>query len=71
VSGVLTGLVGPGSDSQHAFQFQGILVATHGVGRWAATLGTGQITINWGNTGFDGPFQAEVHLTPAIPGKGA
>jgi hypothetical protein len=70
VSGVVIGLVGPGTDPQQAFQFQGILVATHGVGRWAAALGNGQITINWGSTGFDGPFQAEVKLAPATQSKG-
>ena len=71
LSGVLTGLVGPGPDPQQAFQFQGILVATHGVGRWAAALGNGQITINWGKTGFDGPFQADAKLAPADQGKGS
>jgi hypothetical protein len=70
VTGILTGLVGPGPDPQHTFQFQGILVATHGVGRWAAALGNGQITITWGNTGFDGPFQADLELPPAGQRKG-
>src|SRR5262249_45808857 len=70
VTGVLTGLVGPGPDPQHTFQFRGILVATHGVGRWAAALGNGHVTITWGNTGFDGPFQADLELPPAGQRKG-
>jgi len=70
MTGVLTGLVAPGPDPQHAFQFQGILVATHGVGRWAAALGNGQITITWGQSGFDGPFQADLEVPTAAQHKG-
>jgi len=64
-TGVLAGLVAPGPEPQHTLQFQGLLVAAHGVGRWAAALGTGQVTINWGSSGFDGPFQADIVLMPA------
>jgi type II secretory pathway pseudopilin PulG len=68
VTGALIGLLVPGSDQQQTFQ--GIVVSTHGVGRWAGAVGNGQLTVTWGNNGFDGPFQANLKLAPAIQGKG-
>jgi prepilin-type N-terminal cleavage/methylation domain-containing protein len=61
-AGVLIGQLSQPSGRQ---SFQGIVIATSGVGRWAGALGNGHATINWTNDGFDGPFNASLELLPA------
>jgi prepilin-type N-terminal cleavage/methylation domain-containing protein len=67
VNGILIGLLQPPGPSQQQV-FQGMMFATHGVGRWAGAVGNGDVTINWGD-GLDGPFRTSLHLLPPVQHK--
>ena len=65
VNGILIGLLQPSSSSGQP-SLNAIIVATHGVGDWNGISGNGDATINWADQTFNGPFNANLRIVPAV-----
>lgn len=70
VNGILIGVIrqaDPGAGQRPTLD--GLVIATYGEGILSCQGGTGDMTINWGDQNFNGPFQADFHLLAAVQKK--
>ena len=70
VNGILIGVIrqaDPAAGSRPTLD--GLVIATYGEGILSCQGGTGDVTINWGDQNFNGPFQADFHLLAAVQKK--
>jgi len=70
VNGILIGVIrqaDPAAGSRPTLD--GLVIATYGEGILSCQGGTGDVTINWGDQSFNGPFQADFHLLAAVQKK--
>jgi len=70
VTGILIGVIRPPDPTSGSRPtLDGLIIATYGEGILSCEGGTGDVTINWGDQNFNGPFQADFHLLAAIQKK--
>lgn len=69
VNGILIGVIRTPDPTSSRRTLDGLIIATYGEGILSCEGGTGDVTINWGDQNFNGPFQADFHLLAAIQKK--
>jgi prepilin-type N-terminal cleavage/methylation domain-containing protein len=67
VNGILIGVIRPSDPAGGSHPtLDTLVIATYGKGILSCQGGTGDVTINWGDQSFNGPFQAEFRLLAAV-----
>jgi prepilin-type N-terminal cleavage/methylation domain-containing protein len=61
---ILIGLLQPAANG--GGHLDGVVIAQEGTGFLNGSPGTGVVTINWGDSDFQGPFDASLKLTPFV-----
>jgi hypothetical protein len=64
IDGILIGLLQPSANGQSSLH--AMVIAIRGVGNWNGINGNGDVTIDWGDQSFNGPFNAKLRIVPAV-----